>query len=460
MFKKAMSIMLIVLMVFVAACSGGGNAGRGGDKGSGANQAGASNGGAAKQNEGASSKEQEAEEEEPDPPTEIVIFSQSGDSEESFNIRFGDMLRQKFPQHTFTYLPGSKEYGLKEMIAAGEQIDLYFDSIGFYQPYIDTDIKMDMTELIEKHNIDLSQLEPTVVDSIRMLSDGGIYAVPVFNNNIVLYYNKDIFDKFAKDYPTDGMTWEELNELAKQMTRVDGDTQYFGYATSTTHVLRMNQLSLSNVDENDEATIDKDDRWKKFYEHVFINPMSHYIDFSRANDGFGPYRNEFLLEQNLAMFVWLSSIIFVMQPDFENMNWDMVSLPVFSDNPGVGSQPYPTYFGVTNTSKNKVVATKVIKYLVTEEMQTHLSKIGVMPVLNDDGVKSLLGSESVFKGKNFGAMFYNEFARVPYKGKYEAMGDSPYHHAIWPIRDTGDYNTAHREAAEKLNQAIRDAKGQ
>ncbi|CAM3686778.1 ABC transporter substrate-binding protein [Marinicrinis lubricantis] len=451
--KRSIAVMLIMVMVLISACSSGNsgtNESNNGDNRSNTQNT-ANNPPAANENN---------EDEASDEPAELVIFTQSGDSEESFNARFGDLIREKFPNYTITYKPASKEYGLKEMIAAGEQIDIYFDSIGFIQGYFESDVQMDMTELIESHGLDLSKLEPTVVDSIKMLSDGGIYAVPVFNNNVVLYYNKDLFDRFGVDYPKDGMTWEELSELSKKMTRNEGGEQYFGYATSTTHVLRMNQMSLPYVDENEQATINQDERWKSFYEKVFVDPMSHYIDFSKANDGFGPYRNEFLQTKNLAMFVWLSSIIFVFQEDFTNMNWDMVALPTFSDNPGVGSQPYPTYFGIANSSKNKEAAMKVIEYLISEEAQSHLSKIGVMPVLNDDHIKSQLGTESAFKGKNFGAMFYNQFAPVPKKGKYESLGDSPYHYAIWPIRDTDDYNTAFRDAAESLNQAIKDAKGQ
>ncbi|XEC95828.1 ABC transporter substrate-binding protein [Paenibacillus tarimensis] len=456
MAKKAVSVVLIMLMVFLSACAGGSSGG--------GNTEGGGESGNTQNNTDNTQKEQPDNsgtlETEDEGPVELVVFTTSGDSEESFNQRFGDLIRKKFPNYTITYKPATKEYGIKEVVAAGDQVDIYFDSIGFIRSTFDADLHMDMTDLLQKHEVNLEILEPTVVDSIRMMSDGGIYAVPVFNNNVVMYYNKDIFDKFGVDYPRDGMTWDELSELAKQVTRSEGEQEYFGYATSTTHVLRMNQMSLSNVDENDEPTIEKDERWKTFYEKVFINPMSHYIDYSKANNGFGPYRNEFLQTKNLAMFVWLSSIIFVFQEDYKNLNWDMVALPTFEDNPGVGSQPYPSYFGVANTSKNKDAAMKVIKYLISEEAQTHLSKIGVMPVIDDDSIKKMLGTESVFQGKNFGAMFYNRFAPVPYKGKYESKADSPYHHSIWPIRDTGDYNTAFRTASENVTQAITDSKGE
>lgn len=48
-------------------------------------------------------------------------------------------------------------------------------------------------------------------------------------NTEAVFYNKDLFDKFGIDYPTDNMTWDEMYELSKNMTRSDGDIQYYGY---------------------------------------------------------------------------------------------------------------------------------------------------------------------------------------------------------------------------------------
>lgn len=72
-----------------------------------------------------------------------------------------------------------------------------------------------MTELIKKHNLDLGRLEPVLVDSMKKMGNGEIWALPTGTATNVIIYNKDIFDKFGVDYPTDGMTWDEFYELAK-----------------------------------------------------------------------------------------------------------------------------------------------------------------------------------------------------------------------------------------------------
>lgn len=45
---------------------------------------------------------------------------------------------------------------------------------------------------------------------------------------------------------------------------------------------------------------------------------------------------------------------------------------------------YPTYFSITSTSKHKEAAMEVIKFLTSDENQMELSKLGNMPVVNEE----------------------------------------------------------------------------
>ncbi|UUZ86101.1 extracellular solute-binding protein [Paenibacillus sp. P26] len=288
-----------------------------------------------------------------------------------------------------------------------------------------------------------------------------MYGIPVFNNNMVLYYNKDIFDKFGVPYPKDGMIWNEANALAAQLTRFD-QKQYVGLSSSETHMLAMNQLSIPFVDSaTEKATIFTNEKWKTLFDTVFVGPSKAqgYTDYMRAHQEKLPYRNEFLKDRELAMFAWLSSIVFVFPDEFKAMNWDMVSLPTFESQPKVGSQAYPTYFAVTSMSKQKDQAMNVIGYLLSNEVQSRLSKIGVMPVLKDDAVKKMYGQESVFKDKNLAASFYNQFAPIPNKSRYDSLLLTPYAKTVPKVILNGDYNTLFRAAEEETNKKIEQAKG-
>lgn len=393
-------------------------------------------------------------------PVEITVVSTSGDSVESWDQRFGNMLKQKFPNYSIKYVPSTKQYGIKEMMVAGEPMDMYFDSISFLTGgLLGNSLQYDMTDLIKRSNLDFGSFEPSVVDAMKQLAGGKMYGVPVFNNNVVLYYNKDIFDKSGAPYPKDGMTWDEFTELMKKIIHTDGtNKQYVGYATSGTHVFRMNQLSLPYVDAKTEKATINSESWKKFIETVFVAPQlaGGYKDFVAARQA-GPYTNEFFKTQEVATFALLSSSMLV-EKSFETMNWDLVALPTFKDQPGVGSQGYPTYFSVTTNSRHKEEVMEIIKYLLSEEAQLRLSKMGVMTVLKNEEIRKAFGQESRYKDKNLKAVFYNQFAPIPYKSIYDPSLESPYTKAVGAAMDTGDINTALRTAEEDANKRIQDAK--
>lgn len=433
--RKVWAVAAGFSLVFVSACSGGGGAGTG----------------------EAPAKQAAAK---ADEPASLVVYSNSGDSVESWNDRFGNALKQKFPNYTIKYIQKTKEVGLKELLTNGETIDLYWDSIGgFASTLADSSLQYDMTELMKARGVNFSKMEPTVADSVKLIDPAKVYGIPVFNNNMVLYYNKDVFDRFGVPYPKDGMTWTETIKLAEKLTRHDGK-QYIGLSSSQTHMLLMNQLSIPFVDTAKNApTIASDERWKKFFDTVFVGPASApgYKEYMEAHKNVIPYREEFLKEKEVAMFAWLSSIMFVFPEEFKSMNWDMVSLPTFEELPNIGSQAYPTYFTVTSMSKQKEQAMNVIEYLISDDMQKQLSRKGVMPVLKDEAIQKLYGQESAFKEKRLQAAFYNKFAAIPAKTRFESLLLTPYAKAVPKVIQTGDANTVFRATEEETAKKIAEA---
>ena len=98
---------------------------------------------------------------------------------------------------------------------------------------------------------------------------------------------------------------------------------------------------------------------------------------------------------------------------------------------------------------------EVNKSMISDEFQTELSRKGIMPVLNNDGVKKVLGQDSPFKDKNFKAVFFNKFAPIPEKAVYDANMISIYSkYADQVMRNKADINTAFRQAEEEAVKFI------
>ncbi|GAA4847098.1 hypothetical protein GCM10023310_26490 [Paenibacillus vulneris] len=391
---------------------------------------------------------------------ELVIYGAAGNTEEEFNNRWGNALRAKFPNYTLHYIVNQKGSTLPELITAGQPIDIIFDSIGGAAgSLIQNGFQYDISELAKKHNVDLSRFEPTFLDATKQL--GGLYGLPVNGGGLVLYYNKDIFDKFGVPYPVDGMTWDDLLALSKKVTKNEGGKQYAGFATSVTHPMRMNPMSLEIVDKTTlQAAIDND-KWKQFLQTVIVSPVvqdAGYKAFIQEKKGL-LFTNDFAKEQNLAMFVMNFGLQYAVK-EFETMNWDMVSLPTVKEAPGIGTQPYPNFFFVTASSKYKDAAMEVLKYVTSDEHEMIESKKGNIPVLKNEEIKKVFGQETAFKNKNMkNAVFYNRFAsphaRTIYDDKVIGAMESNLKKVIY---GEADLNTAFRMAEEEANKAIEEMK--
>src|SRR5690606_4021061 len=119
---------------------------------------------------------------------------------------------------------------LEALAALNVNIDIFTGNANVAARFADMGYVMDMSQLIKTYNFDIGKVEPAAINIIRNASNGNLTALPIYLNHHVLFYNRDIFEKFAEDYPRNHMTWDETYELARKMTRKDGDVQYLGFA--------------------------------------------------------------------------------------------------------------------------------------------------------------------------------------------------------------------------------------
>ncbi|TMV45033.1 extracellular solute-binding protein [Paenibacillus mesophilus] len=387
---------------------------------------------------------------------EVVIQDLSGGTEEKFNQSYGEFIKKKFPNFKVTFIPWKTGTKLPELTASGQNVDLVYGSMEtISSPLMGSGQQYDMTELIKKHGVDLSKFEQTTIDGARAMGDGKLYFLPVTTMVQVMFYNKGIFDKFGVPYPKDGMTWDDVKELNQKLTRSEGGVNYMGYSASPNHILRMNQLSLPLYDPKTKKPLLSDERWKTMFDTYFLNQAtSNYQAWSTAKKKL-PYYTEMTTSQELAMMVFNSQFPFDGPEYVKNIDWDLVSLPTLKEKPKVGSQASPRMFAITNTGKNKDAAMAIIRYLTSLEMQTQFSKQGYMTVLNDEGVKKLIGSESQFKGKNWQAVYYNQIAPKSYQSIYD--GDllnlfTP--NVLKIVTGQTDVNSALRSAQEEAEKFL------
>jgi multiple sugar transport system substrate-binding protein len=399
-----------------------------------------------------------------DKPVQLVFYSIARDTEESFNERYGNAIKKKFPNLTIQYVKRvAGETDLQQYVVTGQTIDLIWGSLGSWPSIFDFKLETDMTELIKAHGIDLSTFEPSLIEAARQIGGGKIHGIPFENSTNVIYYNKDLFDKFGVSYPKDGMTWDEFYELSKKLNRSDGTATYTGFSTSTNHMLLMNMFGLPLIDPAAKKSTYNDPKWKRILESEYVNfaQEDHYQEISaNLRKGGALQLANFNKDKLLAMYPSGPLLPLVQPQEMSSFNWDMAAAPTFPEQKGVGYQAYPNYMSVTAMSKEKEMATEVLKFLTSKEFQTELSRSGNMTSLKDKQIQDVMGQNSAFKDKNYKAYFYNRFAPIGGKSDLDSKVNplNAINNRLMKIsRGELDLNTALREAEEEVNKLIAEA---
>lgn len=377
--------------------------------------------------------------------------------EEYYEKHIGQYLKKKFPDITFKHVhwdnPG-RQY--KDLIAAGTIPDIIIDNArgNLQKQILKNDLQYDMTDLIKKFNFDTSKLNPAAFAQMKNVTpEGKIYGLPFQLSDFVLFYNKDIFDKFGVDYPKDGMTYDEVYELAKKLTRVEGEKTYKGYQQHPGLYMTYNQLSLSPFSLTEDKAELNTPQWKKlvdnlrrFYE-IPANQFTSVDDFPKGT---------------MAMSVHVSEKIIQWYEQNKNLNFDIAAMPSFADVPNTKAQPnmYAAY--ITKQSTKKDLAFQVIAYLLSEEMQIELSKEGIVSPLESQKVQEAFGKNlPQMQGKHVQAIFASKNAMPPAaRANGLTYVDVPLHNVFSPyiFGESKDSVTALRLVEEATNKGIQTEK--
>jgi multiple sugar transport system substrate-binding protein len=399
-------------------------------------------------------------------PVTLTFFTPvGGATPEKFMSEYGDAIQKKFPHVTtkFVNVDTAKKILLPELIAAGEQIDVIYASVGMiHENVLKSGLAYDMTELTKLANLDLTKFEPSTIDLIRQISGGALYGIPTSTSYATIVYNKDLFDKFGEVYPANGMTWDELLQKARKMTRNDGGVQYRGFVASFNHLALTNQLSASFDDPKTEKSLINSDIWNKHAQNLarFYEIPGNEVTTTTA--ALTAQNNFFIKDRIAAMYanVFPPTYLDPENAATKGMNLDAVSLPEYVDLKGVGSQPYPTFFSLTNMSKKKEAAFQVIAWLASEEFQLAQSRKGLQTVLKSEKVRNEFGKDFPYlSGKNVSAFMPAKPASPSVVTPYNSVAATSFMTNVHKIVSKQlDVNTALRQAEEETNKKIAEMK--
>ncbi|MCS7464703.1 extracellular solute-binding protein [Paenibacillus doosanensis] len=381
-------------------------------------------------------------------PVTVKIYQWVAVSDDQWQQLFVEPVRKKYPYITLEQVVRGKGSNPDELVASGGFPDI-FTIANDVRAYTSLGLTQDMSQLMKQENVDVSRFDPALVERSKV--DGQIVAFPFYSSPTALYYNKDIFDKFAVPYPQDGMYWEDVINLAKQVTKMDAGFQYKGLHPQSIFAMK-GGLPIDLLDaKTDEPTINND-QWKQLLT-LYTNLVT--IPGNEPKGGaFADVVNAFVKDKNTAMVI--SNIMPSLQEASKNgLNWDMAQLPSYKGYDGLKGLGDTMYMGINKVSKHQEDAMKVLSVLASEEVQTAMAKkYGYYPVLASQAVKDAFGAEMDFlQGKNVQAIYKGRIAPYVPGSMYSGNADvrKIFNGKVADaVAGKKDVNTALREADEEI----------
>lgn len=397
----------------------------------------------------------------PTDPVTLKMFRMASVSDEINQVQYIDVIKKKYPFITLEVIPNVKGTTLPELLAADRIPDIIIGgNPKDVQQLKKLDLAMDMTPLMKKHKFDIGRIEPAALEMVKKYGgDDNVYALPESVNYVALYYNKDIFDRFGVPYPKDGMTWTELLDVAKRVTRTENNVTYRGFDFQHGVHVSTNQLSLSMVDNKTDKALVNTSEWKNVFDTMkaFYAIPGNEVDEKTV----GKEMVSFVNDRTLAMIS--TTTFFSKLPDAvaSGLNFDLVSMPSFPQAPKTGTQSSGPILSVTSTSKYKDQAFAVVAELLSDDGQMSRSVNGRAASVVTPELKKRYGENLPYlKGKNISAFTANKIAPAPKMiSNYDQIANTEI---VSKFRDVilgkKDVNTALREAEEVINKKISEEK--
>ncbi|TNJ64170.1 extracellular solute-binding protein [Paenibacillus hemerocallicola] len=389
------------------------------------------------------------------------IYSGSPSAEE-FKEQYGKLIQQKFPHIERIEYFSNATRPLDQVMLAKERMDIVITSQAtFHTTFLPNSLQTDLTEFITKTGYNTGRLDPSSLELVNKLGGGKPYGLPVDAGGTYMLYNKDLFDKFGVAYPPNKMTWDQFADLSKKLSRTDNGVMYHGSALAPVNFLIRNPYALNHLDPSTGKADFSNPTWSRFLSQIadlYRIPGNEKTATHLTTSG---VLNLFTKDRVAAMYSPIIANDLSLTFTFEALNFDFTHFPTMPNAPG-NVQTYPNIYAVSSTSPHKEDAFDVIAFMTSDEVQLAKSKRGVFSTLGNKEIRAAFAQEApeFIRKKNL-AIFAepNVYATPTNISEYTSTANGELNTALTEVIATGkDVNTALREAAEKANQKIEQAK--
>lgn len=296
-----------------------------------------------------------------------------------------ERFQERYPNVEITPLFGTPANGwgeysngfLNEM-ASGNTVDVFATAIEGFEEIAGKGVLLNLDEIVANDPnaaAVFDKIDENLLSGMRSRVSGELNYFPTEWNNIVVWYNMDMFDEAGLDYPADDWTWEDFAETAKALTVKDdsGNVTRFGFALPGGNFGLQPWLLTNDSGYLDSTWTEVQVTTPEFRESLqFMYDLIH-VDGSTASFAMTGYQDDKLGAGQIAMATaghWPSPALRAAGNEnigVANFPRNRTAATVF----GIGG------VGVTKASPNPELAWEFVQELTGTTYQTELAESAV-----------------------------------------------------------------------------------
>ena len=294
-----------------------------------------------------------------------------------------------------------------------EQPDVILLDSSNYDKFASDGKLMELDTLIERDKYDTESIYPALIEMLKEKGGGKLYGLsPTFGGSAI-FYNADLFAKYGIEVPHDGMTWQEILDLARRFpTEGDEDSRVYGFGAQ--YGMSMENLASSIASAQGLQFLNPDtmkvtintDSWKQAYKLAMDAVDSKAVYIPEGNGFQGGTMEEYYKSQLFVMGRIAMSVesIYMLQnvkqaqdqlKDYKPFQIGIAAGPVDPADPQTSRNLYfSDIFAIRANSPNSDAAWEFIKFINGEEFARVKSRS------MNNGLLSRMGIATEYNGVN------------------------------------------------------------
>ena len=265
-----------------------------------------------------------------------------------------------------------------------------------YNNLVKAGLLTDLAPLAERDGIDTS-MYGGIVEQVTV--GDSFYELPFRSDFWVIFYNKDLFDAAGVPYPTNDMTFEEYDAIARQMTSGSGASKVYG---AHYHTWRSAIQLFGILDGQHQITDGGDYSYlKPYYEMALAQQrdgiVQDYATLKTSNiHSTGVFYNESVAMMNMGSWFIASLIAANESGQSDATNWGIVKYPHAE-----GVEPGTTLGTITAlaipaSTPQQEAAWDFVKFVTGVEGAEVLAGTGNFPAVTNDDINNIIASTPGF----------------------------------------------------------------